>query len=76
VTSIQEYFEDYEEAQELYKKTLKQKAEAVEVLYYLEKIIYICEHYFETGELLDPGNDFQDPDFSLDPTLGWDLTDE
>lgn len=76
MSSIQGYFEDCEDIQGLYKKTLKQKVDMMRVLYEIEKMIFVCEHFFETGELLNAEEDFPDPDLSPENLLGQDPSDE
>lgn len=76
MSSIQEYFEDYEDARKLYKNALKQKVKMMRILYEIEKTIFICEHFFETGELLDSEEDFPNPDLSTDNLLRRDPSDE
>ena len=72
LNSIKDYA-DSEEAPLIYQEALEYRVKLMEQMYINEKSIHILEHYFETGELLDPGNDFEDdPDFSL----GLDPTDE
>ena len=76
MSSIQGYFENYTDAQKLYKKALKQKVDMMRILYEIEKTIFICEHFFETGELLSAEDDFPDPDLSPENLLRWDPSDE
>ncbi len=76
MSGIQEYFENCGGVQDLYKKTLGQKVELMRVLYEIEKTIFICEHFFGTGEFLNSEDDFPDPDLSPENLLGEDPSDE